>query len=193
MRDQRVRRHLRRYPAHRTRPETARERSIRHAREGISPEEREARATAAALRGQPWPRPGSLAEAVDDVVAGRRTGYTWTRKYRFDVFDSASMARLYDQIGPSIMYVIARTNQTLDRWEARLRARDPNAATIADNVGIGIWRDADGTIYADEISVLRFGEQHDADAIRFARIHGQRYIVKVNGAERTYDFLPTGL
>jgi hypothetical protein len=167
----------------------------RHVRRGKPPGF--AKPAAAAVAGPHWHAhppsfKGSLGAVIDDVVAERRKGYTWTRKYRFDVDDSVSMTRLYDQIGGSIMYVIARTNQTLSQWETRVRARDPSATTIADNVGIGVWRDDDGTIYVDEISVLRFNESHDADAIRFGRIHHQKYILKVDGNTRSFEFIPTG-
>lgn len=145
-----------------------------------------------ALRRRPPSSPGSFGAAIDDVVAGRRSGYTWTGGYKFDVDDARTMDALYDHLrrrNVDTLYVLARTNRTLAEWEARVVNRDPSVTSIGRNFGLGIWRDDDGTIYVDDISVLVFKGERDDDALRFARLHNQKSILKVDASKRSFVFL----
>lgn len=178
----RVRDHTRRYPAHRARPESARGRGQREARERFS-------------------FPQTFDEVVDSVVSGRRSGYTWTENWKFDVGDLASMSEVYSRLGGRTIYVIASTNRTLEDYQNEILLRDirrPGSMVRATlgNQGVGVWRDDDGTIYVDEIYVYEEGPGHwevasKDDAIRKGREHNQKSILRVDGATRSFEFINT--
>src|SRR3990167_369476 len=129
-------------------------------------------------------RRGTLWAIIDDVVAGRRSGYTWTRDWRFDVNEPASMERTYDKLLGITMYVVAITNRKLDDlWETRWH--------ISSSEGVGLWRDETGMVYADDIVLLLFepGVEGRNFALKHAKRHGQRYVLKVDGRARSFEFL----
>jgi len=143
----------------------------------------------------PWVKRhvGSLGAAINDVVAGRRSGYTFTGNWRFDVNDPVTMKRVYDQLGPRQMFVIASTNRTLEEYTVELMMRNlkrPGAeirAAIGDD-GIGIWRADDGTIYVDEVHV--WVGLSRSEAIVIGRNKHQKYILRVDGRTRSFEFIP---
>ena len=125
--------------------------------------------------------------AINDVVEGRRGGYTWTRGWKFDVNDQKSMDRTYEKLGYRTMYVVAMTNRTLAEFTLNLMARI--SPRIAENEGIGLWRDEKGDVYVDDI-YLFFGPKVSINwALAYARSKGQRSILKIDGRTRSYEFL----
>ena len=134
---------------------------------------------------------GSLDLAVADVEAGRRKGFTWTGGYKFDIDDPRTMDLLYETMhirGLDALYVIARTNRTLGEWRVRGSPKD-----IGYNFGIGAWFDADnGKTYIDDIFIQDYPRDEES-AVRMGRKYNQKYILKVDGRTRSYEFIPTGV
>jgi len=94
------------------------------------------------------------------------------------------MKRIYDKLLGRTMYVVATTNRKLDDLrEARWH--------IGPSEGIGLWRDETGTVYADDIVLLLFepGVEGRNFALKHAEKYGQRYVLKVDGRARSFEFL----
>ncbi len=129
---------------------------------------------------------GSLGAIIDDVIAGRRAGYTWTIRWKFDIDDSVSMEKVYNQLGDRTMYVVATTHRTLEEWEGP----EQFSVRIGGNEGVGLWRDPHtGEIYIDNV-ILFFGPKVSEQwALNYAASHGQQSILKVDGSTRSFDFL----
>ena len=125
-----------------------------------------------------------LHERIDEVLARKRGGYTWTGRWQFDADSKSDMARIYEDLGPRVMHVIATTNRTFAEWQ-----RHPESAfgPVGPNSGLGAWRSDDGTVYIDNIMV-RFGLTDD-QARRIARSYGQKSVLKVDGRNRVHAFL----
>ena len=126
----------------------------------------------------------NLGAIIDEVKSGQRSGYTWTSGWRFDVNDPVAMEHIYDKLMGRKMYVVAVTNRKLEDLWAIPHWR------ISSVEGIGLWRDDDGTIYADDV-VLFFGPKVSAEwANSYAKRHGQRFLLEVDGRNRTFAFVP---
>ena len=127
-----------------------------------------------------------MESVLDDVKAGLRNGYTWTLKWKFDLDDPADMELVYKSLGDRAMYVVATTHRTLKEWEG---PKD-FSVLIGANEGVGMWRDPDtGRVYVDNV-VLFFGPKvSESWALGYAKRHGQKSIVKIDGPTRSYKFL----
>jgi len=123
---------------------------------------------------------------IDDVVSGRRSGFTWTGGYKFDIDDPVLMDALYGKLHGRTIYAVARTNRTLGEWESRGSPKD-----IGHNFGIALWRASDGTVYADDGYVENAvgTAEDDQHALEIARKYNQFVILKVDGRYRKWSFL----
>ncbi len=144
---------------------------------------------------RPPSSPGSFGAVIDDVVTGRRKGYTWTGNWKFDIDDPISMERVYKKLGQRQMYIIASTNRTLEDYQAMLVMRNLNRPgaeirAMLGDYGVGFWRDDEGTIYADEVRAWMDLSRHAA--IDIGRRQHQKYILRVDGRRREFEFIPTG-
>ena len=156
----------------------------------VRPYIREKRHQIKEVRRRPPSSPGSLGAIIDDVVAGRRSGYTWTRNFKFDIADAASMGRVYDRLGDRTMYVVGTTNRPLEEWVFAIEAGDKVPMPISSSQGVGVWRDPDTEqVYVDNI-VLFFGPKVSENwALNYAMNRRQQSILKVDGPSRSFEFL----
>lgn len=130
-----------------------------------------------------------LHAVIESVKTGRRTGFTYTGRWKFDIADPGSMERVYDALGDRTMYVVGVTNRTLEEWEFMREAGDPSPPITA-NEGVGVWRDPDtDRIFVDDI-VLFFGPKvSEFWALNFAKNKRQKFVLKVDGPTRSFEFL----
>jgi len=134
-----------------------------------------------AVRGPTWI--SELNAVVQQVSSGMRGGYTWTRDFKFDVDDPSTMEAVYKELGDDTLYVVARTNY-------RLSSRPPlSQAAIGRNEGVGLWRDDQGEIWADDIVLYRSPKQSWEWALNRARAWNQKFILVINGATKTHEFV----
>jgi len=183
---QRVRRHVRRHPAHRSRPETKAQARKREQAEGLTREERERRALII-LRGEPN-MPISLSPHDRDNIRrlqqqvrdGQRAGYTYTSHFQYDIDNQAQMEHTYDALGHRVMFVIASTNRPAKHF-------DPSESVVGPSRGVSLWRDANGVVYMDDIQL--YFDIDDETALRIAREKDQFMIHKVDGRTRSHAFL----
>lgn len=117
---------------------------------------------------------------IDEVRDGRRAGYTYTGMFRFDVDRKPEMEHLYDRIGGRVVYAIGENQRPAALY-------DPDEDVISKTAGVAIWRDADGTVYADDVA-LHFDIPED-EALRIAKHYKQFSILKVDGKARTWSFI----
>ena len=132
---------------------------------------------------------GSLGAAIDDVVSGRASGYTWTAQWRFNIDEPEQMKRIYDMLGNRTLYAVATTNLTLAEREASPGGRLGFDPLIDANHGISLWRRADGTVFMDNIIVFVGSEIREGWVLDFAKSKNQQVIIKVDGQHRTYEFV----
>ncbi len=130
----------------------------------------------------------SIRARAEEVRAGKRGGYTYTKMFHFDVDDAASMERVYDILGDHVMYVIGTTNRPLSE-QGTLPSATPRTAH-----GIGLWRAevqarpwSEPRVWADEVDL--YFDIPEREAIRLAKLYNQRSILKVHGGHRHSNFL----
>jgi hypothetical protein len=121
-----------------------------------------------------------LQALIREVEGGRRSGFTYTGRLKYDIDDKAAMEHVYDKLGPRVMFAIARTNR-------RAEDLDLDDATIGKASGIALWRDSNGVVYADD--VRHHFDISDETALEIARRQGQFIILKVDGRTRSFAFL----
>jgi hypothetical protein len=125
-----------------------------------------------------------LGTAISSVVQKQRSGFTWTRDFKFDVDDPTSMASVYDRLGEDSLYVVARTHYRLEERPMLYRA-------IAKRTeGVGLWRDDMGQIWADDVVLFFAPKASRAWALNRAKAWNQLYILEVSGKTRSFEFLP---
>ena len=135
------------------------------------------------------PSEGGLSSAIDEVVTGRRAGYTWTRDFKFDIDDPVMMKEVYKNLHGQTLYAVAVTNRTLAERGASPEGPLGFSPRISRSEGISLWRRADGTVFMDNI-VLFFGPAvSEYFALNWAKRYNQQVILKVDGLTKTWEFL----
>ena len=121
-----------------------------------------------------------IENAIIEIRSGKRSGYTYTSFFKFDVDDPKTMGRTYDKLGPRVMYVIASTNREYEQL-------DLDDVVIGPTRGLGFWRSDDGALYADDIRL--WFNIDEVQAMEIAREARQQSFLKVDGRTRSYSFV----
>ena len=123
----------------------------------------------------------SLASLIESVTDGRRSGYTYTGGWKFDIDDPADMERIYDKLGTRVLYAIATTNLPLAE-----RVRRPE---FGETEGVSLWRRSDGTVFMDDIFLLFGPKVSEEFVLSRAKSYNQQVILKVDGLSQTWEFV----
>lgn len=125
------------------------------------------------LRRREHPAERSIRGKMREVRTMQRGGFTYTKYFRFDIDDKASMARVYDALGDHVMYVVGT------RGLGEGSAFEPVTPRTARGVGLWWWH---GKFYADEVLLLF--DIPEREARRIGRFYNQQSILVINGGGR---------